>query len=169
MVEIKHEYAIGTFTSRQDAEEALEKLESAGLPIDRISVVSNSKLLEQLQEAIKDSYVSYQGQSGTGAPCAMITGSILGAIGGCLASIGILASPVAAPAFAIGAVGTALASTLAGAGVGLASGGLISACSAGMTSKRAIESDRSFLQEYQVIVNGTNEEILRAEKVLFNN
>ena len=168
MVEIKHEYAVGTFTTRQDAEEALKKLESAGIGLDSISLVSNSKLLEQLQEAMKDSYVSYQGQSGTGAPCAMITGSILGAIGGCVASIGILAVPVAAPAFAIGAVGTALASTLAGAGIGLAGGGLVSACSAGMTSKRGIASDRSFLQEYQLIVNGTNEEILRAEKVLFN-
>jgi len=60
------------------------------------------------------------------AHCATITGSMLGAIGGCLAGMGILAIPGFVPILAIGSAGTAVVVTLAGAGIGLAGGGLIS-------------------------------------------
>jgi hypothetical protein len=98
----------------------------------------------------------------------MITGSLLGAIGGCLASIGVLSIPGVAPTLAIGAtVGTALASTLAGVGIGLAGGGLLSTCTcAGMNQKRARWDDRQSPEEYLVMVSGTDEELRRAEILL---
>ena len=123
-------------------------------------------LLEQLDEVIVNTRTQDQAQVGT-APCAMITGSILVAIGGSLVSIGILAVPAVAPVLALGATGTALAATLAGAGIGLAGGGLVSACTcSGTTPYRAIESDRFFPEEYLVIVNGSDEEVHRAERLL---
>jgi hypothetical protein len=62
------------------------------------------------------------------AHCATVTGSMLGAIGGCLAGMGVLAIPGFVPILAIGSAGTAVVITLAGAGIGLASGGLIATC-----------------------------------------
>jgi hypothetical protein len=166
MIVVQHRRAVGTFINRQEAEQALKRLYCAGFPINHISVVSKEvALLEQLDEAIGNTRAKDQAQVGT-APCAMITGSILGAIGGCLASIGILAVPAVAPVLAVGATGTALAATLAGAGIGLAGGGLVSACTSGTTPDRAIESDRFFPEEYLVIVNGTDEEVHRAERLL---
>jgi hypothetical protein len=64
------------------------------------------------------------------AHCATITGSMIGAIGGCLAGMGVLAIPGFVPILAIGSAGTAVVITLAGAGIGLAGGGLVSALTA---------------------------------------
>ncbi len=168
MVSVQERSAVGTFTTRSDAEQALKHLYCAGFPITRLSLVNKeSELLEQLEEAIRKTQAS-RDTSATNAPCAMITGSIVGALGGCLMTIGILSIPGVAPAIAIGsAVGTALASTLAGAGIGLATGGVISVCNCpGVSSQRAINGDRLSPEEYLVIVNGTEQEVQRAKKLL---
>lgn len=167
MVSVQHRSAVGTFTTRNAAEQALKHLYCAGFPITRISLVSkDSELLEQLSEAIRKTHS--RDTSASNAPCAMITGSIVGALGGCLMTIGILSIPGVAPAIAIGsAVGTALASTLAGAGIGLATGGVISVCNCpGVSSERAIDGDRLSPEEFLLIVNGTEQEVERAKKLL---
>lgn len=82
--------------------------------------------------------------------------------------IGVLVVPGVGPIVAVATSGTALAGTLAGAGIGLASGGLISALAGlGMTLGRAsVESDRFSQDEYLVMVNGTDDEMSRAESIL---
>lgn len=178
MVLIPHRRTVATFTSRQQAEQAIEQLYSAGFPTNRISLVSkDSELLEQLEEAIRNKQLvedirnnlyRYQGQTGN-TPCAMITGSMLGAIFGSLASIGVLTIPGVAPTLAVGSVMTALASTIAGAGIGLAGGGMISACNNYMANKRKTlrsQSDRHFGEEFLVMVDGTEEELHRAKSLL---
>jgi hypothetical protein len=89
----------------------------------------------------KDAALNEQGRSPTGveaqpqaraAHCATITGSLLGAIGGCLVGMGILAVPTV-PVLAVGTSETAVVITLTGAGIGLASGGLISALAVSRT------------------------------------
>lgn len=167
MVLVQQRHTVGTFTCRHNAEQALKNLYCAGFPITRISLVSkDTELLEQLEEAIRKT----QPRDTTvgNAPCAMVTGSILGALGGCLMTIGILSIPGVAPAIAIGsAVGTALGSTLAGAGIGLATGGVISACNCpGVSSQRVMESDRLDPEEFLIIVHGTEQEVERAKKLL---
>lgn len=167
MVSVQYRSAVGTFTTRSAAEQALKHLYCAGFPITRLSLVSkDSELLEQLEKAIRKT--QSRDNPAPNAPCAMITGSIVGALGGCLMTIGILSIPGVAPAIAIGsAVGTALASTLAGAGIGLATGGVISVCNCpGVSSERANDSDRLSPEEYLVIVNGTEQEVQRAKKLL---
>lgn len=166
MVSVQHRSTVGTFTTRADAEQALKHLYCAGFPITRLSLVSkDSELLQQLEEAIRKTHQS--DKPVVNAPCAMITGSILGALGGCLATIGILSIPGVAPALAIGgALGTALASTLAGAGIGLASGGVISVCNCPGVSSQAIDGDRLTPEEYLIIVNGTEQQVQRAKKLL---
>ncbi|MBV9387030.1 MAG: hypothetical protein JOZ78_11450 [Chroococcidiopsidaceae cyanobacterium CP_BM_ER_R8_30] len=79
----------------------------------------------------RDSFVPVEGNAqAKTAHCATITGSMLGAIGGCLAGMGVLAIPGFVPILAIGSAGTAVVITLAGAGIGLAGGGLISTLAA---------------------------------------
>ena len=168
MVSVQYRSAVGAFTTRSAAEQALKHLYCAGFPITRLSLVSkDTELLEQLEEAIRKT--QSRDNRTSNAPCAMITGSMVGALGGCLMTIGILSIPGVAPAIAIGsAVGTALASTLAGAGIGLATGGVISVCNCpGVSSERANDSDeRLSPEEYLVIVNGTEQEVQRAKKLL---
>jgi hypothetical protein len=99
---------------------------------------------EQLGEADMSEHFWYRTQDGK-ATCATITGSMVGALGGCLVGIGILAIPGVAPLIAVGTSGTALAATIAGAGIGIVSGNLISAlASLEIFSDRArVDSDRS--------------------------
>lgn len=167
MVLVQERCSVATFNCRHNAEQALKQLYCAGFPITRISLVSkDSELLEQLEEAIRKTQP--RDTTVDKAPCAMVTGSILGALGGCLMTIGILSIPGVAPAIAIGsAVGTALASTLAGAGVGLATGGVISVCNCpGVTSEREMDSARLHPEEFLIIVHGTEQEVERAKKLL---
>ena len=93
---------------------------------------------------------------------------MLGAIGGCLVGLGFIAVPGVALIVAVGTSGTALVSTLAGAGIGIASGSLISALTKlEISSERArVDSDRFLQCEYLVRVNGTYEEVCLAESIL---
>lgn len=176
MVIAKHRYTIGTFTTRQAAEQAFAKLYCAGFPISHISVASkDTELLADLRAAIRKTQADVvetepmEREQIEQSPCAMIVGSTVGAIGGCLVSIGILLVPGVAPALAVSTVGATLAATLFGTGIGLACGGAISTfnCADEMVvTTTNVESDRSFPQEYVVVVEGTDAEARRAQKIL---
>lgn len=169
MILEKHRYTVGTFTTRQEAEQAFAKLYCAGLPIGHISVVTkDSELLAELRAAIaKTQAVAIETEHIEKSPCATIVGSTVGAIGGCLAGLGALLIPGVAPTLVVGTVGTALTATLFGSGIGLVFGGLISTCNANrQVVAESIEGDRAFPQEYLVIVDGTDAEASRAERIL---
>jgi hypothetical protein len=166
MVLVKHRCTVGTFTTRQEAEQAFAKLYCAGFPISHISVASkDAALLADLRAAIQRTQAGALATEQTEkSPCAMIVGSTVGAIGGCLLVPGV------APTLAVGTVGTTLAATLFGTGIGLACGGAISTlnCADRLTVSPNVESDRSFPQEYLVIVEGTDAEARRAQRILTN-
>jgi hypothetical protein len=170
MVTAKHRCTVGTFSTRQEAEQAFAKLYCAGFPISHISVANkDTELLADLRAAIRKTQADVaETEPIEKSPCAMIVGSTVGAIGGCLLSIGILLVPGVAPALAVSTVGTTLATTLFGTGIGLACGGAISTfnCANGIVVATNIESDRSFPQEYVVVVEGTDAEARRAQKIL---
>lgn len=170
MVFAKHRCTVGTFTTRQEAEQAFAKLYCAGFPYDRISVSDkDTELLADLRAAIERTQAgAIETEQTEKSPCAMIVGSTVGAIGGCLVGIGILLVPGIAPAVAAGTVGTTLATTLFGTGIGLACGGAISTlnCTDRLMASTNAECDRSFPQEYLVIVEGTDAEARRAQKIL---
>lgn len=150
--------AVGTFPNRQDMEYALNELNSAGFPMEQISVVA--------KDAEKDDQLGRAGISdrvedtASGATQCAIAGSMLGAMSGCFVGLGILAVPGVGPIIAVGTFGTALAATLVGTGIGLVSGCLIDTL-AGLGILRY--QSRS---EYLVIVDGTYDEVLRAESIL---
>ncbi len=99
------------FDKYTDAREAVTRLESAGVPHDQISIVSNDEAHKQ-----------YHGtDDATGAGTGASLGTLLGGGAGLLAGLGLLAIPGLGPVVAAGW----LASTLLGAGVGAAAGGLV--------------------------------------------
>lgn len=115
----------GKFTNRPDAENARKDLNN--LSINQFYIVTKSTDLDdQLGEAGKSDFVAYTAKD-RNATCASITGGMVGAIGGCLLGLGLLVVPGVGTILAVGTSGAALAATIAGAGIGIASGGLISA------------------------------------------
>lgn len=100
------------FDSYTTASEAVRRLETAGIAHDRISLVSNDPSHAQYKEGSHP-------RTGTGASL----GTILGGGAGLLAGLGLLAIPGLGPVVAAGW----LASTLVGAGVGAAAGGIVGA------------------------------------------
>lgn len=159
--------AVGIFLNRKDAEQALGELNRSGFKVAQISLIAKYIDREhQLDGAsIKDwAGDEAQAEAATGA----IAGGMLGAVFGCLVGLGMLAVPGIGLIVAVGTAGTAIATTLVGAGIGVASGGLISACaSLEIPSDRArVGSDLCLQGEFLVMVNGTDDEVRRAESIL---
>jgi hypothetical protein len=171
MILDRHRHAAGTFTNRQDAEEALSELNSAGFSNVYISVVPKDLDCEvQLNRTSISHRFGDEAQAGT-ATAGTLTGSMLGAIGGCLVGLGILSIPGIGLAVAIGTSSTALFTTLAGAGIGAASGGLIEIlASLGISEDQQhppkVERKPCSEYEYLVMVDGTDREVRRAESIL---
>lgn len=157
--------AVGTFSNRQNAEHALNELNSAGFPMKQICIVAkNSDFDARLGRAGISDCV---GDTEEGVPTCAIAGSMLGAIGGCLVGLGIIAVPGVGPLVAIGTSGAAFGTTLVGAGIGLVSGALTEALAGlGLTRDREDYSDRFSQSEYLVMVDGTDDEVCRAESIL---
>lgn len=153
---LEHRRAVGIFHYHIDVERGLKELNSSGFSAEQISVVAQDA-------GINEHW--YQAKDGN-ATCASITGSMLGAIGGCLVGLGLLAVPGVGLLVGVGTSGMALGTTLAGAGIGAATGGLIEALASSRRNVVGVESDRFSLGKYLVIVDGTDEEVRRAESIL---
>lgn len=164
----QYKYAVGKFSNRISAEHALKVLTTSGVQTDQISIfVIDAEHDEQFGEAginVRDWYKAYDGT----ATCATITGSLLGAVVGCLIGLGLLVVPGVGPFLLIGTSGTTLATTIAGTGVGLASGSLISAISSLRTTSEqgGADSEHVLQNNYLLIVKGTKEEVRHAESIL---
>lgn len=161
-----HRYAVGTFANRLDVQQALHELRQAGLKTTQISIVSNDiDAQEPLDESGSSNWESETSQD-VRATGATITGSLLGAIGGCLVGLGLISLPGINLVVAVGTSMTALMTTLAGAGIGAASGGLIEALGQLGTASNSVDFDCYSSGEYLVMVNGTDDEVKRAESIL---
>ncbi|WP_035140376.1 hypothetical protein, partial [Fischerella sp. PCC 9605] len=166
MVSSQNRHAVAVFSSRQDAEGMLNELINAGFSTDQISIVVNESDINHLDEFGRNDFFSYQDPP---KGYAAITGSMLGAICGCLLGLGLIAVPgVGSAVLAIGSSQTVLTASLAGFGIGVASGGLLEALvNAGISAEQArVYSECVFRGDYLVIVNGTDEEVHDAESIL---
>ncbi|MDM9381799.1 signal transduction histidine kinase LytS [Chlorogloeopsis sp. ULAP01] len=163
--------AVGTFSNRQAAEDALNRLRDSGFPMDRVSVLAkDADRNEQIGGAnVTDrSDLSDRGdtEAQEGAGVGAVTGTVLGGVGGLLVGLEALIIPGVGPFLAAGTIAT----TLAGAGIGAAAGGLVGALTGlGIPEEEARGySERVSQGEYLVIVDGTDSEIQRAASVLSN-
>jgi hypothetical protein len=159
--------AIGTFSSHREAEAALIALRDSGFLMDRVSVIAKNA---DPNDSIAGVATETRGgnRADEGAKAGAATGGILGGLGGLLVGLGTLAIPGVGPVIAGGAAATALATTLSGGAIGAAAGGLTGALvGLGIPESQAqIYNDRFSRGDYLVMVDGTEEELHRAESVL---
>jgi hypothetical protein len=103
-----------------------------------------------------------------GAKAGAATGGVLGGLGGLLVGLGALAIPGIGPVVAGGALATALATTAAGGAIGAAAGGITGALvGLGIPEEQAKRyNDRVNRGDYLVMVDGTEDELRRAEPIL---
>ncbi len=161
--------AVGAFSNRRDAEQALNELRASDFDMDRVSVVSkNADRNQEIAGAeVKDRIGN---KADEGAATGAVTGGALGGIGGLLVGLGALAIPGIGPIMLAGAAATTIATTLAGGAIGAAAGGLVGALiGLGIPEERAkVYNERLSRGDYLVFVEGTDAEVRRAEAILSN-
>ncbi len=162
-----HRRAVGVFSHRRDAEAALHELRDAGFPMDRVSVVAREADRND-QIAGTEVTENIGNKADEGAATGAVSGGVLGGLTGLLVGLGTLAIPGIGPIMLAGAAATTLATTIAGAGIGAVAGGLLGALiGLGIPEERArVYNERVGRGHYLVIIDGTDEEIARAEAIL---
>jgi uncharacterized protein (TIGR02271 family) len=159
--------AIGVFSHRREAENALHELKASGFNMNHVSVITrDADRNEDMAGAEVSKRIGNKADKGAGVGA--VSGGTLGGLTGLLVGLGTLAIPGIGPVMLAGEVATALATTAAGTAIGAASGGLLGGLvGLGIPEKEAkAYSDRVHQGDYLVIVDGTDEEIRRAEAVL---
>lgn len=165
---IPHKRAVGIFSSRRDVEDALHELKNSGFLMDKISVVAKDADRHDEIAGVEVSDRINDSNADDGATTGAITGGALGGLTGLLIGLGALAIPGVGPILFAGAEATAIATTIAGGGIGAAAGGLTGALiGLGIPEQEAkVYHDQLSSGDYLVLVNGTEEEIQRAESIL---
>ncbi len=161
----EHKRAVGSFSNYRDTELALLELQSAGFPMNKVSVVGEN--LDRGKVAGANVSKSTDEKVGGGAKAGATAGVVTGGLIGLLGSVGALAIPGVGPVMAGGALATLLADTAVGGAIGAATGGLVGGLvGLGVPENQAkVYSDRISRGEYLVFVEGTDTEIATAERI----
>lgn len=166
----RYKRSVGLFYSRDEAERALRALKDDGFDMNRVNVIA--KDADKVTESAGVDVGYDEGNNAAeGAGAGATSGAVLGGIGGLLLGLGTLAIPGVGPIIVAGEAASTIASTLAGAGIGAAAGGIIGGLvGLGIPEEKAkIYSDRVSSGSYLVMVNGTDNDISRAERILHDN
>ncbi len=159
--------AIGVFAHRQDAEAALTELRDAGFSMSQVSLIAKDGDRNNPVGGV-NTQTGVGNKSGSSATAGAVTGGALGGLGGLLVGLGALAIPGVGPVIAGGAIATALATAATGGAIGAAAGGLTGGLvGLGIPEANArAYNDRINRGDYLVIVDGTDDELRRAETIL---
>jgi hypothetical protein len=162
-----HRRAIGVFSNHRDAEAALIDLRDSGFSMNQVSLIAKD---QNHGSNIAGAAMSApeRTKADEGAKTGAATGGALGGLGGLLVGLGALAVPGVGPVLLGGAAATALATALTGGAIGAAAGGLAGGLvGLGIPEDRArVYDDRFQRGDYLVMVDGTDEELRRAEAIL---
>jgi hypothetical protein len=170
MVLSEQRHAFGVFSNHQETEQALNELKNSGFLMEKVSIIAKqTEQDEQLAGTQVSNHIGEQDiQSSTGVALDVVTGSLWGTV---LVGLGSLAIPGIGPVIALGSLGLGLVTSAAGIGLeALQSGNLIKALvNLGIAEEQARGyNDRLLRGSYLVIVEGTDEEISRAEAIFSN-
>jgi hypothetical protein len=162
--------SIGLFYSQDEAEAALRALKKGHFDMNRVNVIAKNANQVTDSENVDVGY-NEGNNAAEGAGAGATSGAVLGGIGGLLLGLGTLAIPGVGPIIVAGEAATTIATTLAGAGIGAAAGGIVGGLvGLGIPEEKAkIYSDRVSSGSYLVMVNGSDDDIRRAEEILHNN
>ncbi len=166
--------AIGIFDSHRDAEAALTELRDSGFSMSHISILAkdadrNDRMAGAEVNPRANAKTSSKGnKADEGAKAGAATGAAAGGLGGLLVGLGALAIPGVGPVIAGGAAATAIATALTGGAIGAAAGGITGALvGLGIPEDQAkIYNDRLNRGDYLVMLDGTDDEVRRAETIL---
>ncbi|MGL5941840.1 MAG: hypothetical protein ACRC2S_15980 [Waterburya sp.] len=162
--------SVGLFYSQDEAEAALRALKKGHFDMNRVNVIAKNADQVTGSENVDVGY-NEGNNAAEGASAGATSGAILGGIGGLLIGLGTLAIPGVGPIIVAGEAATTIATTLAGAGIGAAAGGIVGGLvGLGIPEDKAkIYSDRVSSGSYLVMVNGSDDDINRAEEILHQN
>lgn len=161
---------IGFFSEEQQAEQAIRALESANFPMDQVSIIAKQLENDVVAQGATTGH-QLQGQDVNDPLKRPEQANASAFWGGLVGGLSAIAFPGAGTVFAVGAVGTALATVAAGQGAGAAASlnlerGLKSL---GVPEQRAGSlSDRLINGDFMVVVDSDDQEIKQASSVLTN-
>ncbi len=170
----KKKRALGVFKNLEDLKSSIEKLKEEGFDLEQVSAIARDPNLQkeisgsEIEETEVGTKVS--NKAGEGAATGALAGGALGGVTGLLVGVGILAIPGVGPILLAGLEATALATTLAGGGIGAAGGGLLGALiGLGIPEERAkVYSDRVARGDYLLMLVGTQAEMEHARAIVEN-
>lgn len=170
MVTSNRERAIGVFSSRQDAEQALDELKASGFSMEQVSIIAkNADEGEQIGGAqVSDRVGNQNVESATAVVGDAVTSATWGTV---LVGLTSLAIPGLGVVIAAGSAGVALVTAVAGAGIGaVASANLVRALTdLGIPEAQArTYGDRLHQGNYLLLVDGTSDDMRRAEAIFSN-
>jgi len=168
MILNQHRSAIALFPAREQAGQAFDQLVLSGFPIAQIFLVGKGH--DGFQDLTSSQPVTDAARANaiTGIPLGLkkglLLGNLLGSTTGCLLALGLLTLPGVGQVALTSAIGF----TLLSGGICTAAGGMIGALiGLGLTSKQAkIYGRQVDAGNFLLIVEGTNQEILRAKQIL---
>ncbi|HEV2319907.1 MAG TPA: general stress protein [Verrucomicrobiae bacterium] len=151
-----NESVIAVYTSHNEAEEAVRKLERGGIPIQKISIIGRDfQLREDVQGYYRPSDAAKEGAG---------FGAWFGGLFGLLMGFGFFLFPVAGAVVVLGPLAGLVAGAIGGAGIGALVNVLIGL---GMSKEQALKYQaRLQAGEFLVSVIGTSGEIQSAYNLL---
>ncbi|BAZ13699.1 hypothetical protein NIES4071_55390 [Calothrix sp. NIES-4071] len=160
-------HAIGVFASSEKVEQAVNALKASDFPMEKVSVIAKDvEKGESISEAKLSDQIGEQNVNTTGAVGDALAGATWGSV---LVGLSSLALPGLGAILAAGSVGVALVASIGGVAVGAAATqNLVKALAdLGVPEDRGrVYSDRLQQSYYMLIVDGTKEDINRAEPIL---
>ena len=162
--------AVGTFSSYEKTETALQELRNSGFSMDAVSVIGRD-LDRQSEVAGASTRADLDdrdyNEAGETAKRGAVAGTAVGGLTGLLVGLGALAIPGIGPIMLAGAAATAIATTISGGAIGAAAGGL-----GGALIGMNIPEDRAQAYgrqveagDYLVMVEGSAAEINTAQSI----
>ncbi|MBW4561218.1 MAG: hypothetical protein KME32_08660 [Mojavia pulchra JT2-VF2] len=160
-------HGLGVFAKAQEVEPAINALKESGFPIEQVSIIGkNVEQGDRLAEAEMSDRIGDQDVNATGAVGDTLSAATWGTL---LLGMSSLALPGLGAVLAAGSVGVALVTSIGGVAVAAsATQNLVKAlANLGIPEERAsVYSDRLQQSYYLLILNGTHEELNRAESIL---
>lgn len=160
--------AFGVFSKRETAEIALSELKNSGFPMEKVSIIAKDLAIGDRVGGAKttDSVGEQNVNSPTAVVADLATGGTWGTL---LVGLSSLALPGIGPILAAGSLGVALLTTLGGVAMGTAANANLvnSLTDLGIPEEQArVYSDRLLAGNYLLIIDGSEEEINRAQGML---
>lgn len=149
---------VAVYRHHADAEDAVHRLEQAGIPIQKVSIIGrNFELREDVQGYYRPSDAALEGAG---------FGAWMGGLFGLLMGFGMFVFPVAGTLIVLGPLAGMIAGAVSGAGMGALVNGLMAL---GIPKDKALKyQSRLQAGEFLVTVTGNPEEVNRAKEVLQN-